>query len=190
MSPQNAPDVTFDLYSFAACDDGRLPHPTRGSDIQSSKFRVPSGAVLLPKLNPHIARTWLPFLEGDRPAICSTEFLTLVPRGDLPRSFLYAVLEGEEFQRAVAVRADGTSNSHKRLKPDDVMNQRVVLPDPMRIQQFAALADPIYEQCHVLRKSIQTLRATRDLLLPRLLSGELDVSRVPDPAELTPESPP
>ncbi|MBI5515968.1 MAG: hypothetical protein HY909_19455 [Deltaproteobacteria bacterium] len=34
-----------------------------------------------------------------------------------------------------------------------------------------------------------SLDAARDLLLPRLLSGDLDVSRIPDPAEVTDGAP-
>jgi type I restriction enzyme S subunit len=67
VTPNTAPGIEYDLFSFEACDQGRLPIATFGRSIQSNKFEVPDGVVLLPKLNPHIPRVWLPFLEGDRP---------------------------------------------------------------------------------------------------------------------------
>ncbi len=47
----------------------------------------------------------------------------------------------------------------------------------MLVDDWMRLADQ-------LQQANSTLRATRDLLLPRLISGELDVSSVPDPAAL------
>lgn len=183
LDPRDTPDTEFDLHSFEACDLGRLPIPTMGTAIQSNKFRVPEDVVLLPKLNPHIPRVWMPFLEGDRPAICSTEFLVLKPRAGIPRTYVYAMVEGANFAAGLAQRADGTSNSHKRLKPDDVMNRPVVEPSPELLARFDEVASAQLRAVHTLRKRNRALRAARDLLLPKLLSGELSVERIPDPAE-------
>ncbi len=183
ITPNNDPETEFDLLSFEACDDGRIPIVTMGASILSNKFKVADGAVLLPKLNPHIPRVWLPFLKGDRPAICSTEFLVLCPRPGIPRTFIYAMVEGATFSAAVAVRADGTSNSHKRLKPEDVLNRPVVQPPADLLERFDAFAGSVYEACDLIRRKNRRLRAARDLLLPKLLSGQLSVDRIPDPAE-------
>lgn len=182
LDPRDTPDTEFDLHSFEACDLGRLPIPTMGQAIQSNKFRVPEDVVLLPKLNPHIPRVWMPLLEGDRPAICSTEFLVLKPRAGIPRSYVYAMVEGANFSAGLAQRADGTSNSHKRLKPDDVMSRPVVEPSRELLARFDEVASTLLRSVHTLRKKNRGLRAARDLLLPKLLSGELSVDRIPDPA--------
>jgi len=184
VRPGDEPETEYDLFSFEARDLGSLPIETFGKTIQSSKFIVPEGVVLLPKLNPHIPRVWLPFLEGDRPKICSTEFLVLHPSPRIPRSFLYAMVEDGSFSAGLAQRADGTSNSHKRLKPDDVLAQPVVLPPRDLLGRFDDFATGVFEKCHLLRKKNRALRAARDLLLPKLLSGELSVDRIPDPAEV------
>lgn len=183
ISPNEEPDTEFDLLSFEACDEGRIPIVTKGASILSSKFRVSDGAVLLPKLNPHIPRVWLPFLTGSRPPICSTEYMVLSPRRGIPRTYVYATVEGVNFSAAVAARADGTSNSHKRLKPDDVLNRPVVKPSAALLEKFDAFAGSAYEACDKLRRKNTRLRSARDLLLPKLLSGQLSVERIPDPAE-------
>jgi type I restriction enzyme S subunit len=51
----------------------------------------------------------------------------------------------------------------------------VVEPDHASIESFAIKADAIFEQVNALQRQIQNLRRTRDLLLPRLLSGQIDV---------------
>jgi type I restriction enzyme S subunit len=43
------------------------------------------------------------------------------------------------------------------------------------IEKCCAIVTPIYEQVDSLFRQIQNLRRTRDLLLPRLLSGQIDV---------------
>ncbi|MBF0125513.1 MAG: restriction endonuclease subunit S [Magnetococcales bacterium] len=46
-------------------------------------------------------------------------------------------------------------------------------------QRFNRLIEPIIRQNQVLRRQIQNLRRSRDLLLPRLLSGQIDVEAMP-----------
>jgi type I restriction enzyme S subunit len=51
----------------------------------------------------------------------------------------------------------------------------VTKPPADLIGHFARLTDPMFEQVHVLQRQIQNLRRTRDLMLPRLLSGQIDL---------------
>ncbi len=53
---------------------------------------------------------------------------------------------------------------------------KVVTPPAYLATRVAALLDPIFDQEIKLRKASRLLRATRDLLLPRLISGEVDVT--------------
>ena len=54
--------------------------------------------------------------------------------------------------------------------------KKVILPDEKIAQAFANLADPIREHIRCLSKRNDNLRRTRDLLLPKLISDEVDVS--------------
>ena len=57
--------------------------------------------------------------------------------------------------------------------------QTVVVPPALLCDQFGNFAAPLSRQMLKLDNQIQNLRHTRDLLLPRLLSGQIDVERVP-----------
>jgi type I restriction enzyme S subunit len=46
-------------------------------------------------------------------------------------------------------------------------------------QAFEDIAGPMLDEIGVLATQIQNLRRTRDLLLPRLLSGQIDVEAMP-----------
>ena len=48
--------------------------------------------------------------------------------------------------------------------------------------QFSGLLTDVLSQQQTLVFQIQNLRCTRDLLLPRLLSGQIDVEALPDPS--------
>ncbi|HQN10269.1 MAG TPA: restriction endonuclease subunit S, partial [Thermoanaerobaculia bacterium] len=52
----------------------------------------------------------------------------------------------------------------------------VVIPPVPLQEKFSGFVEPVFLQLRLLRKRNENLRFTRDLLLPRLISGELDVS--------------
>ena len=54
----------------------------------------------------------------------------------------------------------------------------MVYPEEKIILNFDRVVCPILEQRHILNKKNQNLRKTRDLLLPKLISGEIDVTKL------------
>jgi type I restriction enzyme S subunit len=73
------------------------------------------------------------------------------------------------------VRSTGITNF--KFKPFLERHQFVV-PPPNLQDAFLFLASPIFDATQILGQAVQTLRATRDLLLPKLISGEIDVSEL------------
>ena len=58
---------------------------------------------------------------------------------------------------------------------DTFRRMLVVKPSVEIISMFTCKADPVFEQINALQRLIQNLRRTRDLLLPRLLSGQVEL---------------
>ena len=52
---------------------------------------------------------------------------------------------------------------------------RSVKPPREVVARFARETDAVFEQVNTLQRQIQNLRRTRDLLLPRLLSGQVEL---------------
>ena len=177
VQPQNSPDELFEHFSFPAFDSGRLPAIEEGRSIRSGKYEVPPTCVLVPKLNPHIPRVWLPKPSSHLRSIASTEYLILVPKR-YSTAFYYALFSSPEMVERLAGRADGTSTSHKRVKPGDFLEQLTVAPPDSIADAFDSLVVPATDLVIALIYANTTLRRTRDLLLPRLISGELDVSEL------------
>ena len=53
-----------------------------------------------------------------------------------------------------------------------------VLPDNELLFKFNNIAEPIYQEIYYNNLEIKKLQKLRDILLPKLLSGEIDVSKI------------
>jgi type I restriction enzyme S subunit len=61
---------------------------------------------------------------------------------------------------------------------DTFRRMAVVEPTKDIVAKFGQQTDAVFEQMDVLQRQLQNLRRTRDLLLPRLLSGQVDVEAI------------
>jgi type I restriction enzyme S subunit len=175
INPFEFPDEEFEHFSLPAFDNGRQPAKELGATILSGKYCINDSTVLLSKLNPRIPRIWLPVPSGQHRAITSTEFLGLKPQPGVTREFIYAKCCSDEFAGQFGSLAIGTSNSHQRVKPGNLLVMPSTVPDRKTIARFSKLVSPMLAVCQQLRSQIQNLRRTRDLLLPRLLSGQVEL---------------
>ena len=68
-----------------------------------------------------------------------------------------------------------TFNDYKGHWPEFI-SKEIILPLSNTCHQFGGFVEPIQRLVYRLEKNNQALRQTRDLLLPKLISGEIDVS--------------
>ena len=172
VNPGGSGDTLFEHYSLPAFDAGQMPVRELGDEIKSNKTLVPRDSVLLSKLNPHIPRVWLPVDAGPH-AVCSTEFLVIVPAVGASREFAYCSFVAAPFQERLRQLVTGTSNSHQRVKPDGVLTLSTVMPPSPALDAFTLVVRPMFERVGLNRLQAQTLATLRDTLLPRLISGQL-----------------
>ncbi len=175
LTPGGFPDEEFGHYSIPAFDDGRRPSVETGGSIKSTKFLVPAGSVLVSKLNPRIRRIWMPTLDGSRRAICSTEFLVMLPRVGVSREFLFCLFASEAFADVFETLVTGTSGSHQRVQPDGLLAMDVAIPGGRLIQEFTDMARPLLVRANSTLAQSGSLATLRDTLLPKLVSGEMRV---------------
>ncbi|MDG9824375.1 restriction endonuclease subunit S [Pseudomonas aeruginosa] len=178
VNPLASPGVLYEHYSLPAFDNGQAPVFELGQEIKSNKTPLPEEAVLLSKLNPHIPRVWLPVSCGDN-AVCSTEFLAYSPRDGASKELIYCLFGSSEFQQQLCQLVTGTSNSHQRVKPDQVLAIKLPIAGKPALKTFTESVRPLFERIHANRLQAQTLTQLRDTLLPRLISGQL---RLPESA--------
>jgi type I restriction enzyme S subunit len=91
----------------------------------------------------------------------------------LPLRFLFYVLPTLNFINSDAAVPGLSRNQAYTLE--------LLVPPAMLLEKFCELAGTFERQAATLQRQIQNLRRTRDLLLPRLLSGQVAVDAIPDP---------
>ena len=176
LSPAATPDTEFEHFSFPAFDAGRRPAIDKGLSIKSNKILVPKRAVLLSKLNPDILRVWLPEDPCQRQQIGSTEFLALVPSVIAGRALLFCLFSDDRFRKMLQSMVTGTSKSHQRISPKSLYEREVIDGNIQLFARFDELAHYLLAKTLANRSEAWTLDQARDLLLPKLMSGEIRVS--------------
>jgi len=87
---------------------------------------------------------------------------------------LYAALSQRSLFSDLQCLASGTSNSHQRIKPSDLLD--ALVPDVRTLSSGdIALVDGLNQLMDQLDRENQTLAHTRDELLPLLMSGKIGV---------------
>jgi type I restriction enzyme S subunit len=177
-NPMHFSDVEFKHFSIPAFDNGQWPILQCGEAIKSQKTRVPPGAVLMSKLNPEIERVWLVDVQpGDR-AVCSTEFLVLQPRLPYERAYAYCLARSPTLRRAIEGLVTGTSKSHQRAQADSILRLPIVKPPSAIITRFQRVVEQVLIRALECRSEARTLAVLRDVLLPKLISGEVRVKNI------------
>ena len=105
--------------------------------------------------------------------IFSMDLVRIEPKPELPKAFLYSFLRYSSFADEVKQHANGANVLH--LSPDRITDYRFAAPPTDLMSRFASFVAPVVEEIDTLANKIDNLRRTRDLLLPRLLSGQIEV---------------
>jgi type I restriction enzyme S subunit len=109
--------------------------------------------------------------ESDVVLLSSIAILRPNPR--INPYLLAAILKSPENKGRLKNYVTGAAIPRIVLK--DFKRFQFVLPSRAVQRRWAQIAEPMAEQCLQLVEKIQILRRTRDLLLPRLLSGRVDL---------------
>lgn len=92
---------------------------------------------------------------------------------DIPTEFLYCMFKYGNVSRYISQFANGANVLH--LKPDSVKKVKVLIPRNDLINSFVNIVKPIIMEIDFLNMKNDNLIKQRDLLLPRLMSGKLEV---------------
>jgi len=160
-------------HSIPAFDDGATPHVVGATAVKSGKFHLTRPCVLYAKLNPRIPRIWNVVRLPAEMALASAEFVVLRPVA-VDTSVLWSALRQPEVSETLQRRVAGTSGSHQRIRPDDLLATQV--RDVRRLTPAASqTVTGLGALCHARRGECTRLAALRDVLAPLLMSGEIRV---------------
>ncbi len=149
-----------------------------------AKFR--NGDTLLARITPCLENGktgFVQFLEDDEAvASGSTEFIVLRSRTVNPY-YVYCLARSDSF-REHAINSMAGSDGRQRVNTKCFQQYFTLQPPTDVLQQFEDNVKDMFEQVQFLTNYSWALRQARDLLLPKLMSGALDVSRITLPQEV------
>jgi type I restriction enzyme S subunit len=103
----------------------------------------------------------------------STGFAVLRPKHPSYRESVYLAATADDSIAFLAHRADGAA--YPAVRPDVVAGLPIIWPGHACLVAFSSVVAPMIDRAHANRVESRTLATTRDLLLPCLMSGELDI---------------
>jgi type I restriction enzyme S subunit len=144
--------------------DDSSDHITQMGLAESSARLFPARSVML------TSRATIGAIAINTREACTNQgFITCLPNERVPLYFLFHwIAENVPTFQRMASGATFKEISRGVFKTIDFLQAPSQL-----VKQFEASAAPLAEQALALQRQIQNLRRTRDLLLPRLLSGDL-----------------
>ena len=135
-TPLAFPDKQFFEYSMPAFDAGKNAKIIFGKSMLSARTKIQGEVLLFNKLNVRQRRIWYVESCPDN-ALCSSEFLPYYSDTINLRLLAY-ILDTEQCTRHFVDISKGTSNSQKRISPQDFEDYRVVLPPTLSEQRAIA----------------------------------------------------
>ncbi len=177
FNPLKEPEILLEHYSIPAFDEARFPVFELSTSIKSNKFIIDASCFMISKLNPTTKRVWKPYcLTGN--AVCSTEFIVYKAKDQSITDFLYSVIDSGSFSDFMCSHVTGSTGSRQRTTPSDTLSYELILPSEDELAEFQSLVSPMYAQMRINAIESDKLKRLRDSLLPKLMSGEIDVSSV------------
>ena len=91
--------------------------------------------------------------------------------------FLLSTINSDRHKKQILALAQGGA-TREALTKMTIQKYEILLPDAVTIRRFGTIAEGIFEQREILQRKNENLRTTRDLLLSKLISGQLDVEEL------------
>ena len=177
FNPLKEPEILLEHYSIPAFDEARFPVFELSTSIKSNKFIIDASCFMISKLNPTTKRVWKPYCLTEN-AVCSTEFIVYKAKDQSITDFLYSVIDSGSFSDFMCSHVTGSTGSRQRTTPSDTLSYELILPSEDELAEFQSLVSPMYAQMRINAIENDKLKRLRDSLLPKLMSGEIDVSAV------------
>ncbi len=142
------------------------------SQVQSTKLFFHKGEILFGKIRPYFHKVGVAPVEG----VCSSDAVVIKAKATDYFPIVLACVSSEEFVAHATQTSQGTKMP--RANWDVLIKYPVVIPPLPLLYQFNEFVQNTLAQIHNLIFKNRNLRQTRDLLLPRLISGEIDVENL------------
>lgn len=135
----------------------------------SSASLMPEGTVLFSSRAPI---GYIAIAAGE--VTTNQGFKSVVPKPEIGTPFVYFFLKNT----LPVIEGMASGSTFKEVSGNTMKNVPAVIPDAETLAKFSDFCAPIFAQQRILEEQNQSLATLRDNLLPKLMSGEIDVSAI------------
>jgi type I restriction enzyme S subunit len=141
-------------------------------DDRLEKFRLREGDIVIARTGATVG--YAKRLHKRHPdAVFASYLVRLRLRAEVDNLLVGVFVESQDYKNYVQSRVGGAAQPNANAKV--LADADILVPPPMLQRVFRDLVEPLIDQREILQLQNQKLRAARDLLLPRLMSGEITV---------------
>lgn len=164
----------INYIDIASVQQGRIltknPMPSFEAPGRARR-KASSGDVIWSNVRPNL-RAFALVLDPKENDVFSTGFTVLSPE-NIPFSYLYLSVTTDHFVEHLVNQTTGAS--YPAVRPVDFERSTLLLPSAPVLELFHEKTEPIFKLIAILERESEYLKNARDLLLPRLMSGEIAV---------------
>lgn len=182
ISARNAPE-TIRYIDISSAETGyyTTPQGMPFSEAPSrARRRVALGDTIFSTVRPN-RRIFSLVLENDPLLVASTGFAVLTPHRAQNFPFVYLTIAQQSFTDAAVAVAGGAA--YPAVNQTDFERIKITVPTQEMMNKFSDAFVPNFTIKGQLQRENALLREARDILLPRLMTGVIDVESY-DPAQL------
>ena len=140
-----------------------------------ARRRVKHGDIIWSSVRP-ANRAYCLIYEPPENLIVSTGFAVIRPNSTTPFTFLFFAVTSNPFVDQMTTVAKGAA--YPATSFDDFEKAKLLVPTEGLLRSFHEKTEPMFRQKRFLQQQSERLRKTRDMLLPRLISGKLSVEHL------------
>jgi type I restriction enzyme S subunit len=145
----------------------------------SSGMKFKNGDTIIARITPCLENgktAYVNFLNEDEIAWGSTEYIVLSPKIGYCSEWFYFLARNDDFRDFAIQNMTGTSG-RQRVSGDSIAQYEIAIPLTEKSKRFEKFSGAVME--HIKHNSIQmrTLSGLRDMLLPKLMNGEVKVRK-------------
>jgi len=143
----------------------------------TSGMKFINGDTLVARITPSLENgktAFVDFLQNDEIGWGSTEYIVLRPQNPIPPEYGYCFARTDEFRSHAIMNMTGTSG-RQRVPENCFDDYKVVKPPTEITQTFGKISRKLFLKIKENAESYDILITLRDMLLPKLMSGEIRV---------------
>ncbi|MGR3236620.1 restriction endonuclease subunit S [Vibrio vulnificus] len=139
------------------------------------KYHLKSGDILIGMDGSKVGKNWVRVNESDLPCLLVQRVARLRAKGLIGSSMLEVIIGGNKFKQYVENVKTGTSIPH--ISGKQIKEMPIIYPNDggKLFQRFEEILRPLAHKRELNNAENQELAQLRDILLPKLLSGEIEL---------------